>query len=496
LKFRSVRFKVTILYTSILGLILIAYSLLLYVNLNYIVFHEITVSLKKKAAEVEQIISLYSQAFEAEKEDFALPLKRALHLEELESTEFFQWPSVKKLDQRWRFTNQALEMARDYIVIYTPEGELVEKSRNIDPALLSTLEQSRRQSPILRTSIRNLATRDQELRVITRPVFQSGEIKYIIQLATPTAAHLLLLRSKLKLILITIPLFLLATSTLGVFFVNRVFKPVKAITQAAQRISSRDMSKRVQLEHSDEEIKSLVEAFNGMISRLEKSFRHIEDFSSNVAHELKTPLAIIRGELEVALRKERSSAEYQKAIQVALEELQRLLKTINDLLLLAKLDYRTEVLTFETVDLNEFLREITEQGKLMAAEKGVSVTMTAAKRPLTISANKLHLRRLFLNLLDNAIKFTPPGGRVNILVSRHSAQAEVAVRDTGKGISEEDLPKIFQRFFSCANTDQPSLATGLGLDLVQSIAKIHNGSVNVTSQLGQGSVFTVRLPIA
>lgn len=496
MKFRSVRFKVSILYTSILGVILLAYSLLLYFNLSRVVYNEIDVNLKKKLTEIEDTITLYSNAFEADKEDASVSLKRTLNLEEQENNEIFQWPSIKKLDQMWRVTVQALGINQDFIVIYTPNGEVVEESNNIDYTRREALQSNFRMTPLLRTSINNIADRNQELRVITRPLYRMGKLKYIIQLATPTQSHHLLLRSKMKLILVTIPIFLLLTSFLGVFFVKRVFKPVTQIIQTAQQISVKDMSKRIEAQHTDDEIKSLVEAFNDMITRLEKSFLHIDEFSSNVAHELKTPLAIIRGELEVALRKERSAQGYQKAIQVTLEEIQRVLKTVNDLLLLAKLDYRTEAFQFEPTELNEFLEEIQEQSKFMAIEKNLTITLTPADQKLIVSANKLHLRRLFLNLLDNAIKYTPPGGKVDIRLTRNANQAQIAICDTGIGIKKENIAKIFNRFFYSESSDQITSSAGLGLSLVQSIAKIHHAAITVTSQIGQGSVFTVLIPLA
>ena len=495
MKLHSVRFKISILYTVILGAILIAYSALLYVNLSYVVFHEIDKNLKKKALEIEDVINAYSKLFEADRESTPVSLKRTIHLDESEKDELFQWPSIKRLDQSWKYKIQTLGIKQYYIVIFYPTGEVIEKSNNIEDADLSLLEKDFKSVPKDRVVIKNSISKEEPLRIITRPFYRWGRIKYIIQLATPLEPQLFILRSKLKLILITIPIFLLFASFLGRFFVIRIIRPIAEITQMARTISYKDMSKRVGLKHGDEELRSLVDGFNGMISRLEKSFKYIEEFSSNVAHELKTPLAIIRGELEVALRKDRTPREYKKAIDVSLDESQRMLKTINDLLLLAKLDYRTEIFKFEQFDLNEFLTEIYEQSKIFASTKNITVDIALPPQTMKINANKLHLRRLFFNLIDNAIKFTPPGGKIDIIARRKDKLAIIAISDTGVGIAEEDLPKIFDRFFHLDRTQEASSANGLGLSIVQSIAKIHHGVVEVKSQLGKGSIFTTTLPL-
>jgi len=495
MKLHSVKFKISILYTVILGAILVIYSAILYLNLSYVIYHETDRDLRKKAVEIEEIIRNYSEKFEADKENTPVSLKRAVRLDEYEQDELFQWPSIKKLDQSWKYKAQALGIKLDYIVIYHPSGEIAEKSNNVEDPILKILEASFKAVPKNKAIIKNYLSRDVHLRIITLPFHRWDRIRYIIQLATPLEPQLFILKSKLKLIVISVPIFMFLASFIGRFLVIKIFEPINDITETARNISYKDMSKRVELAHADEELQSLVDGFNDMISRLERSFKYIEEFSSNAAHELKTPLAIIRGELEVALRKNRSAEDYRKAIDIALDETQKMLHTVNDLLLLSKLDYQTEVFKFESLDLSEFLAEIYEQTKTLASERDILVSYDPPPQPLTINADRLHLRRLFLNLIDNSIKFTAKGGKINIKVQRSGDYAHIAISDTGVGIAEEDLPKIFERFFHVDRTKEAPSVTGLGLSLVQSIAKIHSGAIDVTSQLGIGSTFTVKLPI-
>jgi signal transduction histidine kinase len=257
------------------------------------------------------------------------------------------------------------------------------------------------------------------------------------------------------------------------------------------------MSKRVKKELADEEVKKLVSAFNDMIARLETSFQYIEKFSSDVSHELKTPLAIIRGESEVTLRQEREPEEYKRVIQVSLEEVQRMLKIIDDLFLLTRLDYRPEVFKFENFDLLGFFTELYEKMRIVAGEKNLEINLSIPNKPNLIKADRLHLRRLFFNLIDNAIKFTPRNGKIDIKVRYEGKQVVAAISDTGFGIPPEDLSRIFERFFHTHRKDSARAAgNGLGLSIVHSIARIHHGSVKVESELGKGSTFTVTLPLS
>lgn len=496
MKVHSVKFKISVLYTLVLGVILSLYSVLLYLNLSYVIYHETDRNLRQKASELAGVISTYSEMLEADKETIPVSLKRAIDFDQVEKSEVFQWPSVKKVDQQWKYKIQALRISQDFIAIYYPSGEILQASGNMDKEVLAALQADVKLVPADKVLIKNLSANGIHLRVVSFPLYRWNKIKYIAQLATTLDPQLFVLRSKLKVILITVPLFMILTSFVGSFFVVKTFEPIGRIVETARTISYKDMAKRVELPHADDELKPLVEGFNDMISRLERSFKYIEEFSSNAAHELKTPLAIIRGELEVALRKDRPAQDYKKAIGVALDECQRMLKTINDLLLLTKLDYHTEVFKFESVDLVEFIREIYEQSRSIASEKQIDVSLNASQEPLLIQADKLHLRRLFFNLIDNAVKFTPRGGKIDLRIEKRGQWVSVSIADTGVGIAQEDLHRIFDRFFHIDRTQEAPSVNGLGLSLVQSISKIHHGGVEVRSELEKGSVFTVKLPLA
>lgn len=246
---------------------------------------------------------------------------------------------------------------------------------------------------------------------------------------------------------------------------------------------------------ADAEMRRLITAFNAMIERLETSFTHVNEFSSHVAHELKTPLAIVRGEVELALHEPRDVSEYQRVLTVSLEEIDRLIRIIKDLLMLARLDYNPEVFRFEKINLKEFLAEIHEYTGILCAEKGVTSGLMVPEADCFVRADRVHLRRLFLNLIHNAVKFTPSGGDIRIVMAIEGNEVRITVSDTGSGIAPPDLEKIFEKFFR-AHDSSIEAGSGLGLSIALSIARAHKGRITVHSTPGQGSVFTVHLPAA
>jgi len=302
--------------------------------------------------------------------------------------------------------------------------------------------------------------------------------------------------NKLLFILVPIPLTLLFGYIIGQMIVGKILKPIKEITDTANNITHEDLSLRVKADNVDEELRCLIEAFDGMVSRLGESFEYITDSSSYIAHELKTPIAIIRGESEFALKKEREKDEYKRVIDVNLQEAKRMLKIIEDLLLLTKMNYQPDVLKLEQIDLTQFIKIIYEQAKILASKKNIMVNIDIPEGAGVVNADELHLRRLFFNLIDNAIKFTPANGNIRISLKYEKQKAAVSIADTGIGIGEENLPKLFDKFFRIeGKVKDSSPSSGLGLSIAQSIVKLHKGEIAITSELGKGSIFTVLLPL-
>ncbi|MBU4489000.1 MAG: GHKL domain-containing protein [Candidatus Omnitrophica bacterium] len=487
IKFNSVRFKISVLYTAILGLILVVYSAFLYLSLYYTLYDEIDNELNIKASEMASTISSYLYVLDYSQGSFIFAVKRVIRLE----GEHPEQDKIHDLEQLWLKMVDKFDLKEDYINFLDSKGRpIVCSGKELTPFNIKPTQENKTLFKTIRYEKRNL-------RLINLPVSFKGGGYYIIQIATSLKPVIHLLQLRLSHIVISIPIILLFASFFGRLFARRILDPVVEITKIATNITHEDLSIRVKAEHVDEEMKYLVDAFNDMISRLEESFKYIAEFSSHVAHELKTPLAIIKGETEVSMRKERNIEEYKRLNKVNLEEVERMLKIINDLLLLTRLDYRHEVLKFKRFDLVELLKDIYEQSKVLASQKDITVTLDISDDQCSINGERSHLRRLFFNLIDNAIKFTSKNGKIDITLKKRDRKTIVSISDTGIGIPDEDISKIFNRFYRVDRIDKNiEYGSGLGLSIVQSIVKMHHGDIHVTSQLNKGSSFIVTIPLS
>jgi len=296
-------------------------------------------------------------------------------------------------------------------------------------------------------------------------------------------------------LLIPLPLMFLFGYLISQISIGKILRPVRKVAETAESITHEDLSRRVNVENVGEEAQYLVKAFNDMISRLEAAFTYITESSAYIAHELKTPLAILRGEAEVVLKKERDKEEYKKVIVGSLEETRRMLKIIEDLLLLTRVNYRSDDLQLSPLDLTQFIIVLYEKAKILAAQKKITVNMPIPQTTALVNADEQTLRRLFLNLIDNAVKYTPQEGRIDIVSQFDAERVKISVADTGIGIEQENLPRLFDKFFRIeGKIKDAGPSSGLGLSIAQSIAKLHQGEITVSSQVGKGTVFTVSLP--
>ena len=292
------------------------------------------------------------------------------------------------------------------------------------------------------------------------------------------------------------PVALLLASLGGLWLADKALSPVDRLTRAAERIGRGNLSERVEEPRSRDEIGRLAATFNQMISRLEQAFERERRFTADASHELKTPLAVLRGDIEVALRRERSSNEYQRVLNSSLEEIARVTKLTEDLLTLARSDTDQSVLEREEVRLDLLAAEARAYMAPLANAAGIVLSFEAPEEPIIVAGDQKRLMQLLMNLLDNAIKYTSEGGNVRLLLSVKDGFAVIEVSDTGRGIPASALPHIFERFYR--QTDpRDSRVTGFGLGLAISkwIADAHGGSIEVVSEEGKGSRFTVRLPV-
>ena len=284
----------------------------------------------------------------------------------------------------------------------------------------------------------------------------------------------------------------------GVFIVmKRALRPLDEITQRAEKVSSRNFGERLAVAHTGDEIERLTTALNRMMDRLEESFHHISRFSADVSHELRTPLAVLRGELESFVASpecRRLSPHALETVGSALEEIERLTKIVSQLLEISRLEAGQVVRERVAIDLGELATNTTEQMRLLADEKSIEVLYLVSPN-VQVEGDPSLLKQVVVNLLDNAVKYTPEGGLVQLVVKASDKQAVLEVRDTGAGIPAEALPHICERFYRADRArSRDSGGAGLGLSIVKSICAVLGGEIKVFSKEGEGTVVRVEFP--
>lgn len=307
--------------------------------------------------------------------------------------------------------------------------------------------------------------------------------------------------------LAVVPAVVLLSIAVAFYIGGRALRPIEQLINDVEAISDgRSLHRRLGVSVEADELGRLTMTLNAMIARLEHSFGALRRFTADASHELKTPLAVIRADVERAMNPTTPSAERLIALEEALQEIARTTDLVDSLLTLARADEGRYDLARERVQLEPLVREVFETATILGEASGLTVSLGALE-DATVQADSGRLRQLFLNLVTNAIKYTPPGGRVEIGLTRREPQREVAfaVRDTGIGIAATDLPHIFDRFWRAdqARSRRPAhpdgmgerSGSGLGLAISQWIAHAHGGTLSVQSRLGRGSVFTVTLPV-
>jgi heavy metal sensor kinase len=287
---------------------------------------------------------------------------------------------------------------------------------------------------------------------------------------------------------------MLLASLGGNFIIRKALKPVKSVVQTAKAISADDLSLRIESGQRQDEIGELVDTFNDMISRLEKSVKKIKQFSGDVSHELRTPLTIIRGEIEVLLRKERKKEEYQKTLKSTLEEAAYLERIIDDLLFLSRIEDLEKKEFDKSIQLDEILLKVVESQELAAKKKGITLDINKVE-PAQIKGEEILLERMVANIIDNSIRYTHSGGKVEVSLDKKDGAFTLLVQDTGIGIPEESLPLIFDRFYVVDKSRfKETGGLGLGLSIVKRVADCHGGKIEVESEVNKGTSFLVHFP--
>jgi len=350
----------------------------------------------------------------------------------------------------------------------------------------------------IREGSRVLATSPQSApgprdRSATRTVQAAGHTYHIAVCAPLDAIHAELAVVR-RAIFIALPLILALAGLGGYWLATRSLRPLGWMAEQARRITGSNLDTRIEIHHAAEELAVLVTSFNELLSRLDHSFDTMRRFVADASHELRTPISVIRGEADVALSQERSPAEYRESLAIVLDESRRLSRLVDDLLNLARADAGRVTLQTHDFYLNELLAECCRSVQGLANTRGLQLECLPGN-DLQFTGDEQLLRRLVINLLDNAIRYTPSGGTVTAALEAGTTRVQLRVSDTGIGIAPADRARIFERFYRAGEArNRQDGGFGLGLAIVRWIAESHRGTVECASELGRGSTFTVSLP--
>jgi heavy metal sensor kinase len=320
-------------------------------------------------------------------------------------------------------------------------------------------------------------------------------IDYVIEVGEPTDQIDKTLRILITPLLIGMPFVIVIATLGGALWVKQMLRPIEDMRSTAEQISSGNLRQRLPISKTGDAIEQLGTTLNQMLGRLDRSYQQAIRFSADASHELRTPITIIRGALEALIQKEEMPRALSENISSILEEIARLSRIVEGLLLLARLDAGVKG-NYTYTNLAELVRATTEQMQLLAEEKDIRVAVTATSPTYIFCDNDL-LKQVIINLFDNSIKYTSNGGDIAISVHEENRHAVLSFQDTGAGISSEDVSHIFERFYRTEEArSQPVQGTGLGLSITHSICLIHNGRISVDSNKGVGTTIKIEFPIA
>jgi two-component system OmpR family sensor kinase len=478
----SVRVRLTLWYAGVLAVVLVALAFA-----TYFILRQSTV--QRADSNLAELGDAFLTTLRAEMKDEAGPetLKRAA-LEAIAEHRF-----------------------RDHVyVVLDPTGALVVSSRDLPTALpTSSQEESSRivNSDSFRALVKSSSRADHVLQNVkgekggyrgyVRHFVENGQA-YTLVVLQSLHSQKEMFRELAQTFALVIPIAVLLASAGGYFLAYKSLAPVVAMSTQAGRIGAATLHERLPVKNEKDELGHLARSFNQLLDRLDQSFDRQRRFMADASHELRTPVAILRGEAEVALsRPDRKPEEYRESLAVLRAESQHLTHIVEDLFTLARADAGQYPLSPHDFYLDELVADCTRTTRTLALAKRITLNCDAAQE-LPIHADEALLRRMILNLLDNAFKYTPEGGSVSIAGRRDAGEYVLSITDTGPGIPVELQPRIFERFFRAdrarSRAESDGGGAGLGLSIARWIAEAHHGRLELTRSNASGSTFTAYLP--
>ena len=372
-----------------------------------------------------------------------------------------------------------------------PDGSLVQL-RDPAGALLPASPKQPVLPPPERSTPYTRAIDGHQLRVATARLQAAGSL-YQVQIAVSLDEILGVMRDFRHLLLWMIPGVLIVACLGGYWLSSRALRPVDEITTVARSIGVQNLSQRIAVPQTGDELERMAQTWNDFLERLDIAVARIRQFTSDASHELRTPLALIRATAELALRRERDPDGYRTSLRQIEQEADHMTALTESLLTLARADAGGLGMTMQSTDLNELVRSVVQQNAALAMEKGVTLLAVTAESPAQAAADASGIRRILLILVDNALKHTPAGGTVTVSAAAGAARVTLTVEDNGEGIPAAALPHIFERFYRADPARGSGSGFGLGLSIAQAIAQAHGSAITVSSTPGAGARFSLAL---
>ena len=395
-----------------------------------------------------------------------------------------------------------LEAARDYLIVADTAGQVLALSdvtRSLNAPALERLSAPLDTLPLVRHSGElPLGPPVGSVRYLVVPIDSAGPIVGGLLVATPVHQTSFGPADLLRSMLLIAPVILLGAGLLGYWLAGTSLRPVQGIMDEVDAISDgTSLHRRLAVPLSGDEMARLAVTVNGMLARLEQSFASLHRFTADASHELKTPLMVLRAGVERALIHPATPGEVLQSLDETLAQINQMTEMVENLLTLARADEGRAPLAVEEIDLRDLVADVAETAEMLGEDTGVKAVHTMPESPVRLAVDRHRIREMLLNIVTNAIKYTPRDGTISLSLEEDGDWVTFVVRDTGVGIAAGDLPHIFERFWRADPARSRTGArpgTGLGLAITKWIAEAHGGSITVQSRPGRGSIFTVRLP--
>jgi heavy metal sensor kinase len=407
--------------------------------------------------------------------------------------------SVQMTSRRMNIV-QAIQMSttwgvRDLLVrVFDATGARVYQSPSLEDQLTAA-------PPIVepgRITFRTVRGKEDEDMRLAAAVIDIENQRYVAELVQPVTIGERSLARFGRMLMFVIPLALVLASLGGYWLSGRALAPVTQITNDARRINATNLSERLAVPAAHDELRELSETLNAMLGRIDRSVSQLRQFTADASHELRAPLALIYTAAEFSLRRERPREELVDALEKILRESRHTTSLVDSLLLLARADSGQDTLHAPvSINLSALCRDAADRATELASAKGISVDADFESTSIVVDGDETALRRLLLILVDNAVKYTPIGGRVDIRLAVEENAALITISDTGIGIAAADVPHVFDRFWRADKVrSRAAGGAGLGLAIARWIVDRHGGTIAVSSEVGRGSAFRVTLPLA